>query len=65
MPARETITIPPNGKQISVCPLWPDCDCEADCTAGTERASRVQWVMFGLMSAVALIGAGLIYAGLR
>ena len=58
----ELITVPPHGKPQITCPLWPDCGCQANCTAGSERAGRMQWAAIALMLATAAI-AGLIYVG--
>lgn len=63
--AFRTITVPGIEKPNLTCPLWPDCDCETDCTAGNERAGRVRWLLYALVAATAVIGAGLLYAALR
>ncbi|TIN82674.1 hypothetical protein [Mesorhizobium sp.] len=57
--AREIITVPPHGEPQLVCPLWPDCDCQSDCTAGKERR-RAQHIFLGLVGLTAAIGAGLV-----
>ncbi|RWK12504.1 hypothetical protein [Mesorhizobium sp.] len=57
--AREIITVPPHGEPHSVCALWPECECQADCIAGGERR-RAQWAFLGLVGFTAAIGAGLI-----
>ncbi|MDG4903165.1 hypothetical protein P9279_21895 [Mesorhizobium sp. WSM4962] len=62
--AREIITVPPHGEPQLVCPLWPDCDCRSDCTAGGERR-RALWIARALGVTAVLIGAGLLFAGLR
>lgn len=65
-PHREIITVPPNGKPIVRCPNFPECMCGDDCIdAFPADPAIVRRVLFVLMLAVALIGAGLLYAGLR
>lgn len=61
---RETITVPPDGKPQVVCPLWPDCDCAADCVAGGD-VRRAQRIFLALVGLAAAIGGGLILWSLR
>ncbi|RWC29814.1 MAG: hypothetical protein EOS70_23255 [Mesorhizobium sp.] len=61
----EPITIPPNGKQVVVCRRWPDCGCGDGCLDLRIESQLARYILVGLMIAVALVGAGLLYAGLR
>ncbi|TIO72202.1 hypothetical protein [Mesorhizobium sp.] len=56
---REIITVPPHGEPQLVCPLWPECECRADCVAGGERRRALR-IVAGLAIAALLIGAALI-----
>ena len=51
---------------LTVCRRWPDCLCGDDCIdnrpAESKSAGRI---LIALMVATALIGVGLLYAGLR
>ncbi|RWF78259.1 MAG: hypothetical protein EOS26_05835 [Mesorhizobium sp.] len=60
----EPITIPPNGKQVVVCRRWPECMCGDGCLDLRIETEPARYILVGLMIAVALIGAGLLYAGL-
>lgn len=62
----ERITIPPHGTVRIVCHNWPTCGCGDDCT----NRPAAEWptarrILNGLIAAVAIIGAGLLIAGLR
>ncbi|OBQ72363.1 hypothetical protein [Mesorhizobium loti] len=62
----ERIAIPPHGAVRIVCHNWPTCGCGGDCTQLVpEESPRARRILIGLMIAVAVIGAGLLYAGLR
>jgi predicted nucleic acid-binding Zn ribbon protein len=57
---------PPPGAVRIVCHNWPTCGCSDDCTQRIpEESPRARRILIGLMIAVAVIGAGLLYAGLR
>lgn len=62
----ERITIPPNYDEITVCKLWPECQCGDGCAALTaaEKATADRLVK-GLIVAVAVVGAVLLYLGTR
>lgn len=62
---REIITVPPHGGPQSVCPIWPACDCQADCTIVIDEHRRARRVAKGLAAAAVLIGAGLVIASLQ
>ncbi|TPM41573.1 hypothetical protein [Mesorhizobium sp. B2-3-4] len=62
----ERIAIPPHGGVRIVCHNWPSCGCGDDCTQQSpEDSPFARRVLLALMIAVALIGAGLVYVGLR
>lgn len=63
-PKREIITVPPHGGPQSVCPIWPACECQADCTIVGERRRALR-IAKGLAVAAILIGAGLVVASLQ
>ncbi|TPM92695.1 hypothetical protein [Mesorhizobium sp. B2-1-3A] len=49
-----------------VCHNWPTCGCGDDCTQQSpEDSPFARRILLALMIAVALIGAGLVYAGMR
>ncbi|RWB85956.1 MAG: hypothetical protein EOQ52_20630 [Mesorhizobium sp.] len=62
--AREIITVPPHGEPQLVCPLWPECECQANCIAGGQRR-RVMWIVYGLAIATGLIGGVMLMASLN
>jgi len=55
----ELIAVPPDGAPQLVCPLWPDCECAADCTAGSAPR-RARRVFLALAFATLAIATGLI-----
>lgn len=62
----ERIGIPPHGKAVLRCQIFPECRCGDDCTSlAPEESPRARRLLFAGMIAVATIGAGLLYAGLR
>lgn len=61
----EPITIPPDGKPIMVCQAWPGCGCSDNCIDLRGEADISRWIAAGMMIAVAVIGAGLLYVGVR
>ncbi|RWO90881.1 hypothetical protein [Mesorhizobium sp.] len=63
-PRLERITVPPFSEEIVICESWPHCDCVGDCPDAI-RSPVVRRILIGMMAAVALIGAGLIYVGVR
>jgi hypothetical protein len=62
--ARETINLPPDGKPQVVCHLYPECFCGDDCPNRVAESLVARRILFGLMIAVAVIGTGLVIAGL-
>jgi hypothetical protein len=58
--AREIATAPIfQGEPRHVCPLYPDCECSSDCTAGAQRRRAIAIAKCLAVAAVA-IAAGLI-----
>lgn len=65
-PAKDYIVVPPHGKAQIVCLRWPECMCGDDCIDSKPARSKLaDFILIGLMVATALIGAGLLYVGLR
>ncbi|MBN9274227.1 MAG: hypothetical protein J0J15_29040, partial [Mesorhizobium sp.] len=65
-PVYGDVTIPPGNKTVRVCAGWPDCDCHGDCETivlGPTPAERR--ILFGVLILVAVVGAILIWLGLR
>jgi len=58
--AREIATAPIfQSEPRHVCPLYPDCECADDCTAGGARR-RAQAVFLTLVALTAALAAGLV-----
>ena len=65
-PVYGDVTIPPGNKTARACAGWPDCDCHGDCETivlGPTPAERR--ILFGVLILVAVVGAILIWLGLR
>lgn len=65
-PKLSQMSVPPHGKVQRICARWPDCQCGDDCIdVISARSPVVRVILVAMLIAVALIGAGLFYAGLR
>jgi len=60
---RESIAIQPHGKPAIRCENFPECMCGDDCTDRVAESPAARLILRGLMLTVAIIGAGLLLAG--
>ena len=58
-PRRERISVPPDGKRLIVCDNWPECDCDADCTAVEAPGPLLNTIERLVFVACILVIAGL------
>ncbi|RWO29616.1 MAG: hypothetical protein EOS10_22505 [Mesorhizobium sp.] len=64
-PKLSRVSVPPHGGVHLICARWPDCQCGDDCIdILPARSPAVRRILAAMLVAVALIIAGLVYAGL-